>query len=142
MLTDGPRAARVLIGFLAARTMIGSPLDVPPFDAAGVVGRPAEAEPAVVARVIGLVAIGSITFEPGLRAASMPRPISTPLIAWMLITAAASRASSLRSHWVWLPSPIGHPVTIVSMTPPSVSPASCAASIAATIAGSACGFCV
>src|SRR5271166_3274732 len=30
MLTDGPRAARVLIGFLAARMMIGSPLDVPP----------------------------------------------------------------------------------------------------------------
>ena len=30
MLIDGPRAASVLIGFLAARTTIGSPLDVPP----------------------------------------------------------------------------------------------------------------
>ena len=30
MLIDGPRAARVLIGFLAARTTIGSPLEVPP----------------------------------------------------------------------------------------------------------------
>jgi succinate-semialdehyde dehydrogenase/glutarate-semialdehyde dehydrogenase len=42
--------------------------------------------------------IGSMTFEPGRRAASKPRPISTPLIAWMLMSAAASRASSLRSH--------------------------------------------
>ena len=29
-MTDGPRAASVLIGFLAARMTIGSPLDVPP----------------------------------------------------------------------------------------------------------------
>ena len=36
----------------------------------------------------------------------------------MLITAAASRASSLRSHWAWLPRPIGQPVTIVSTMPP------------------------
>ncbi len=55
------------------------------------------------------------------------------------MTAAASRASSLRSHWAWLPRPIGQPVTIVSTTPPSVSPASRAASIAATIAASASG---
>ena len=29
-MTEGPRAASVLIGFLEARTTIGSPLDVPP----------------------------------------------------------------------------------------------------------------
>ena len=51
-----------------------------------------------------------MTFDPGRRAASTPRPISTALIAWMLITARASRASSLRSHWAWLPRPIGQPV--------------------------------
>ena len=83
-----------------------------------------------------------MTCEPGRRAASTPRPISTALIAWMLITARASRASSFRSHWAWLPRPIGQPVTTVSTTPPSVSPAALAASIAATIRGSASGFSV
>ena len=83
-----------------------------------------------------------MTCEPGRRAASIPRPISTALIAWTLITAAASRASSLRSHWAWLPSPIGHPVTTASTTPPRVSPASRAASIAATMDGSASGLSV
>ena len=130
----------MLIGFLAARTTIGSPLDVPPsMPPALFVGR-RKPKRRSASGWSGSNSIGSITFEPGRRAASTPRPISTALIAWMLMTAHASRASSLRSHWAWLPRPIGQPVTIVSTTPPRVSPASRAASIAATIAGSASGF--
>jgi hypothetical protein len=56
MLTEGPRAASVLIGFLPARMTMGSPLDVPPLDAAGVVGGASEAEAAIVRGVLGLVA--------------------------------------------------------------------------------------
>ncbi len=139
MSTDGPRAARVLIGFFEARTTIASPLEVPPsIPPALLVGRRKPSR-----RSSGgwsaSYAIGSITREPGRRAASTPRPISTPLIAWMLITARASRASSLRSHWAWLPRPIGQPRTTASTTPPRVSPAALAASIAATMAASAAG---
>ena len=77
-------ADRLLGGADDDRLAVGRPA----LDPAGVVGRPAEAEAAVVGRRgRARSAIGSITFEPGRRAASIPRPISTALIAWMLITA-------------------------------------------------------
>ena len=63
-----------------------------------------------------------------------PRPIPTALIAGIDIMACARRPSSLRSHCTWLPRPIGTPDTITSNSPPSVSPAARAASIAAIIA--------
>jgi hypothetical protein len=57
----------------------------------------------------------------------------------MLMTAAASAASSRRSHWTYDPSPMGTPVATTSNTPPTVSPASRASSIRAIIAASASG---
>ena len=42
-------------------------------------------------------------------ARSKPSPTSTPLIAWMPMSAAASRASSRRSQCTWLPRPGGRP---------------------------------
>ena len=51
----------------------------------------------------------------------------------MLINACASRPSILRSQCTWLPRPIGTRSTRPSTTPPSVSPALRASSIAATI---------
>ena len=52
----------------------------------------------------------------------------------MLMTAAASAASSRRSQWTYDPSPIGRPWTTTSNTPPTVSPADRASSIRAIIA--------
>ncbi len=57
----------------------------------------------------------------------------------MLMTAAASAASSRRSQWTYEPSPIGRPWTTTSNTPPTVSPAERASSIRAIIAASASG---
>ena len=57
----------------------------------------------------------------------------------MLMTAAASAASSRRSQWTYDPSPIGSPWTTTSNTPPTVSPADRASSIRAIIAASASG---
>ena len=72
-------------------------------------------------------------------ATSKPSPISTPLTAWMLITAWASRASSLRSQWTWLPRPTGTPSARTSTTPPSESPSFAAALISRIIASAAAG---
>src|SRR5260370_33083367 len=102
MFTEGPRVARVLIGFFDARTTIGSPLDVPPsIPPALLVGRrkPWRRSSAEWA---ASYAIGSITFDPGRREASIPQPIPTDLIAWTLMAAAPSRSASLRSHWAWV----------------------------------------
>ena len=55
-------------------------------------------------------------------------------MAWMDISAPASRASSRRSQWVKLPRPGGSPKASTSTTPPRVSPAFLAASISATMA--------
>src|SRR5690606_1591026 len=83
--------------------------------------------------------ISSCAAEPRERAWVNPSPISTPLIAWMDISAAASRASSLRSQWTWLPSPGGTPYASTSTTPPRVSASFLAASTSATIAALASG---
>src|SRR5437764_1441434 len=77
--------------------------------------------------------------EPGRRAVSKPRPISTPFAACTLMSACASRPSSFRSHWAWLPSPGGRPVTTVSTTPPSVSPLRLHSSIRSMMRRSASG---
>src|SRR3989304_658882 len=60
-------------------------------------------------------------------------------MALMDISAAARRASSLRSQCTYDPNPGGRPTAITSKTPPSVSPRSPAASIAAFISSSASG---
>ena len=83
--------------------------------------------------------IGSWASLPRRPATSKPSPISTPLTAWMLITAAASRASSLRSQWTWLPSPTGTPSARISTTPPSESPSFAAALTSRIIASAAAG---
>jgi hypothetical protein len=81
--------------------------------------------------------ITSMTAEPNRRVCSNPSPNSTPFTMGMLITAPARAASSRRSHWTWLPSPIGTPVATISTTPPAVSPALRASSMRAIIRSSA-----
>ena len=83
--------------------------------------------------------ISSWASDPGVAASPKPSPTSTPLIAWMPISAAASRASSRRSQCTWEPSPGGRPCTTTSTTPPRVSPSLWAWSISATIAFAASG---
>ena len=83
--------------------------------------------------------ISSCASEPRDRACCHPSPISTPLIAWIDISAVASRASSLRSHCTWLPRPGGTPYASTSTTPPRVSAAFFAASTSATIRALASG---
>ena len=87
----------VLIGFIAPRTTIGWPLVMPPsMPPAWFVDlvKPSDGVP----RWAGSKLISSWTCEPGRRAASKPRPISTPLNAWMPTTAAARRLSSRAFH--------------------------------------------
>ena len=57
-----------------------------------------------------VVTISSCAFEPRHPASSKPSPISTPLIAWMPISAPARRASSRRSQCTCEPRPDGHAV--------------------------------
>ncbi len=92
-----------------------------------------------VSRQPGSCSISSWTSEPRRRAASKPRPISTPFMAWIDMSAPARRPSSRRSQATWLPSPTGTPRATTSNTPPSVSPARRAASIASIIRRSASG---
>ena len=66
--------------------------------------------------------ITSWTADPNRRVCSNPSPNSTPLTMLMLMTAAASAASSRRSQWTYEPSPIGTPWATTSKTPPTVSP--------------------
>ncbi len=77
--------------------------------------------------------ISSWASDPGVAASSNPSPTSTPLIAWMPISAPASRESSRRSQWTCEPRPGGRPWTTTSTTPPRVSPSWWAWSIVATI---------
>ena len=81
----------------------------------------------------------SCTAEPNRRVCSNPSPNSTPLTMLMLMTAAASAASSRRSQWTYEPRPIGSPWTTTSNTPPTVSPPERASSMRAIIAASASG---
>ena len=74
--------------------------------------------------------ISSCASEPGVAASSKPSPTSTPLIAWMPISAPASRESRRRSQWTCEPRPGGRPWTTTSTTPPRVSPSLWAWSIA------------
>ena len=80
------------IGFMAARMWIGWPLDMlPSMPPARLVSRLSPFSPPAKS--------SSCTCEPGLRAFSKAGPISTPLIAWIDMMAAASAESSLRSCW-------------------------------------------
>ena len=89
---------------MAARQTTGMPLVTPPSrPPARLVGRGEAARG-------GVVADGVVDLRAAAAAASKPRPISTPLMAWMHISAWARRPSSLRSHWTWLPRPGGTPV--------------------------------
>ena len=117
----------VEIGFIAARTRSRPPTDIPP-----------SVPPARPVRrrmtPSGPRSISSWATEPRRAAVRKPSPISTPLIAWMPMSAPARRESSRRSQCTCEPRPGGSPVTTTSTTPPRVSPSLCAASISATIA--------
>ena len=78
--------------------------------------------PDVRRRPSSVVTISSCASEPGVSASSKPSPTSTPLIAWMPISAPASRASRRRSQCTCEPRPGGRPWTTTSTTPPRVSP--------------------
>ncbi len=54
--------------------------------------------------------ISSCARRPGVAASSKPSPTSTPLIAWMPISAPASRESRRRSQWTCEPRPGRQPV--------------------------------
>src|SRR4051794_40422372 len=131
--TSTVRSARgtVAIGFIAARTRSASPVDMPP-------SVPPE-RPDVRRIPASVLTISSWAREPGVAARANPSPTSTPLIAWIPISAPASRASIRRSQCTCEPRPGGRPCTTTSTTPPSVSPSSWARSMAATIALAASG---
>ena len=91
----------VEIGFIATRTRSGSPVLMPPSTPpARLVRRRIPPSPA---------SISSWACDPRRRAVAKPSPTSTPFIAWMLISAAARRASRRRSQCTWLPRPGGTP---------------------------------
>ena len=72
----------VEIGFMAARTLSGCPLVMPPSrPPARLVDRTTPSGPGYISSCAAL---------PRRRAVSKPSPISTPLIAWMPITAPAN----------------------------------------------------
>src|SRR5918992_590077 len=112
-------------GFIATRTRTGSPVVIPP-------SMP-PARPLRRRMPSGVFSISSCACEPRRRAVVKPSPTSTPLIAWMPMSAPASRESSRRSQWTWLPRPGGTPYASTSTTPPSVSPALLSSSTCATI---------
>ncbi len=116
----------VEIGFMAARTRSASPVDMPP-------SVPPDL-PDVRTRPDSPGTISSWASEPRTAASAKPSPTSTPLIAWMPMRAPASRESSRRSQWTWLPRPGGRPKASTSTTPPRVSPSRCAAAISASMA--------
>ena len=92
----------VASGFIAARTTSSSPVEMPPSVP------PASVLPRRYSPASASHEIGSWASLPRRPATSNPSPISTPLTAWMLMTAWASSASSLRSQCTWLPRPTGH----------------------------------
>ena len=122
---------RVDSGFIAARRRSGSPVDMPP-------SMPPE-RPVRRTGPRGPGTISSCAAEPGRAAPAKPSPTSTPLIACTLMSAAARRASSLRSQCTCEPSPMGAPSANTTNVPPSVSPASLAASTAVRIASDVAG---
>src|SRR6187402_32395 len=65
--------------------------------------------------------MASCTAEPMDSAAVTPRPISTALTAWRLITACASRPSRRSSQFVCVPMPGGRPCVTTSKMPDRVS---------------------
>ena len=88
-------------GFIAARTRMGSPVEVPPsMPPARPVRRPIRPP---------RTTISSCALDPGRPAVAKPSPTSTPLTDWIDISAAANRASSLRSQCTCDPSPGGAP---------------------------------
>ena len=90
------------IGFIAARTRIGCPLDMPP-------SMPPARFVIRVMRPSSPTMISSCACEPGRRASRKPSPISTPLMAWMPISAEANAASRRRSDSTYVPMPAGTP---------------------------------
>ncbi len=120
---------------MAARTRSTSPVVMPPSVP------PARPDRRRIDRPLEAFSwtISSWAAEPRTRASSKPSPISTPLIAWMPMSAPANRESRRRSQWVWLPRPGGRPYASTSTTPPRVSPAFLAASISAIMAASPTG---
>src|SRR5579864_1426979 len=119
--TDPSGRISVGNGFIAARTTISSPFDMPP------------SMPPARFDVLRLsVPISSCASDPRMPASAKPSPISTPFTAWIPMSAAASRASSRSSLRAYEPSPGGTPVARTSTTPPSVSRSLRAASIAAS----------
>ena len=78
-------------GFIAARTRIGCPVDMPP----SIPPARADARASRPPRIT----ISSCARDPGRAAVANPSPTSTPLTDWIDISAAARRASSLRSQW-------------------------------------------
>lgn len=102
---EGNERVNVGIGFMAICTSSGSPLVIPP-----------SMPPAwLVLRTIQFSSgySASCTCEPGSAAAANPRPTSTPLMAGILMSAAAICPSKRRSQWTWLPNPTGIPVAII-----------------------------
>ena len=118
------------IGLTAPRTTSGSPLLMPPV-------RPPALLVPWCQRPSSRPVMTSCTADPRRRVCSKPRPNSTPLTALMETIACASAPSRRRSHCTWLPRPSGTPVATTSKTPPSVSPADRASSMAATMRASA-----
>ncbi|BAC18553.1 conserved hypothetical protein [Corynebacterium efficiens YS-314] len=119
----------VEIGFMAARTLRVSPLVMPP-------SRP-PARLVVRYTPSSSRTISSWASEPRRRASSKPSPISTPLMAWIPMRAAASWASRRSSPEIWEPNPMGSPSTMTSTMPPRVSPDFLAASISVIMEASA-----
>ena len=121
----------VATGLTAARTTTGAPLDMPPsMPPARLVRRP---------QLGSSGSTSSCTWLPRRSMAPNPSPISTPLTAWMPITAAASAASSRVSHSALEPSPMGSPSATTTKLPPIESPSSIARSTSARMRSSASG---
>ena len=102
MSTVSSERGTVEMGFIAARTRSTSPVDMPPSVPPD---RPVRRRIAPDSSR----SISSWACEPRRRAVVNPSPTSTPLIAWIPISAAASCASSRRSQWTCEPRPGGSP---------------------------------
>jgi hypothetical protein len=118
--TDRSGCISVGNGFIAARTTTGEPFVTPP-----------SSPPARFVRRRRSGSISSCASDPRVRARAKPSPTSTPLTAWMPMSAPASRASRRSVFSAYDPSPGGTPSAATSTTPPSVSRSPRAASVAA-----------
>ena len=98
--TESSGLRSVATGLTAARTTIGAPLLMPPsMPPARFVLR---SQPGASGSTSSWTSLPRRTTTP------KPRPISTPLTAWMPMTAAASAESRRVSHSAFEPMPIGH----------------------------------